>query len=177
MPLTSLLPPPTSPPPTSPPQPPLFDTQRAAPACFWPDAIQTCLTWNVIITSAESASAFVKQLRPCCFCKDLSTCVKIVRTYWKVWVGKSIRQKAKRVSLYAEVARGTSKQRTPPAAPANTPGGVLGWIMWAPRVLCDLAALPQIWWPLVSMTVSFLSMWGQRRRGRGAVSVAPKQYQ
>ena len=57
--------------------------------------------------------------------------------------------------MCADVARDTSKQRAgraPPAAPANTPGGVLGWITWAPRVLCDLAAVPQIWWPLVSMT-------------------------
>ena len=26
---------------------------------------------------------------------------------------------------------------------------MLSWVMWAPTALCDMAAVPQIWWPQV----------------------------
>ena len=32
----------------------------------------------------------------------------------------------------------------------NGQGGALSLITWGPTVLCDMAAVPQIWWPLVS---------------------------
>ncbi|KAL3155831.1 hypothetical protein ABBQ32_012842 [Trebouxia sp. C0010 RCD-2024] len=48
-----------------------------------------------------------------------------------------------------DVARTTGSKGAPAIAGVGTQGGVLGWILWAPTVLCDLAAVPQIWWPLV----------------------------
>ena len=47
---------------------------------------------------------------------------------------------------------GSSSEGGPVIAPGGSQAGVLGWILWAPTVLCDLAAVPQIWWPLVSPT-------------------------
>ena len=43
-----------------------------------------------------------------------------------------------------------------PPAEVSAQGGLLGWVMWAPTVLCDMAAVPQIWWPMVSHAPSNL---------------------
>ena len=38
----------------------------------------------------------------------------------------------------------------PPTPELSIQAGLLSWIMWAPTVLCHMAAIPQIWYLLVS---------------------------
>jgi len=52
------------------------------------------------------------------------------------------------LALPATAAGGASSGQTS-HADVSTQGGLLSWVMWAPTVLCDMAAVPQIWWPQV----------------------------
>ena len=52
------------------------------------------------------------------------------------------------MALPATAAGGASSGQTS-HADVSTQGGLLSWVMWAPTVLCDMAGVPQIWWPQV----------------------------
>ena len=53
------------------------------------------------------------------------------------------------MALPATAAGGASSGQTS-HADVSTQGGLLSWVMWAPTVLCDMAGVPQIWWPQVN---------------------------
>ena len=57
----------------------------------------------------------------------------------------------KAVSVPAADAAAASLQQPAPSSSSEvtTQGGLMAWVLWVPTVLCDMADVPQIWWPLV----------------------------
>ena len=50
----------------------------------------------------------------------------------------------------ADAADAPLQQPAPSSSPeVTTQGGLMAWVLWVPTVLCDMADVPQIWWPLV----------------------------
>lgn len=49
--------------------------------------------------------------------------------------------------------QGGAASRQTSHADVSTQGGLLSWVMWAPTVLCDMAGVPQIWWPQVLYSI------------------------